>query len=258
MPLPTAITRHTDRWIGWIPIRIRGGENEGLKWSLASAGGGYRSGRRASRQMAMLASLVEPGDVVWDVGAHHGYMTLCAARRVGGEGEVHAFEPSARSFEFLGRHVGWNDLDNVALHPFALGSYDGTASFGGSGSTKGYSLGGGSEEVRVRAAETLVACGDCPPPTFAKIDVEGSEDEVLAGAAPCLRPDTRILLAVHSREADRRCTEILTDLGFRVVPSKEAMACRSGDWSMDPDLLCFGPEYEKAERDVATVRALGF
>jgi FkbM family methyltransferase len=258
VPLPTAVARHTDRIFGRIPLRIRGGENEGLKWSLASSGGGYRSGRRAHRQMKLLSSLLSPGDVFWDVGAHHGYMTLCGARQVGREGQVHSFEPCDRSYRFLQMHVEWNGLENVTTHQYALSSFDGLASFGGAGSSKAYSLGGGREEVKVRTADGIVGSGECPPPTVAKIDVEGAEGEMLAGAASVLPLESRLLIAVHSAEADRKCIEVLCDLGFTMIPSQGAVACRAAGWSRDPDVLWIGPECEDAAETMALAREIEF
>ncbi len=43
-----------------------------------------------------LREWVAPGDVVLDVGAHHGLYTLLLAQLVGEKGRVHAFEPSPR------------------------------------------------------------------------------------------------------------------------------------------------------------------
>ena len=166
---------------------IASGVNRGLRWSLSSAGHGYASGRRAARQMSLIAELIRPGDVMWDVGAHHGYVTLCAARRVGAAGEVHAFEPSASNRQALRRHVGWNRLHNVTVHDCALAAEDGEASFGGRGSSKTMSLGRGEERVQVRRADTLLDRGVIALPTFVKVDVEGAEEEAIAGAAELLR-----------------------------------------------------------------------
>ena len=40
-----------------------------------------------------LVEIVQPGAVVWDVGAHIGFFTLLLSRLVGSSGVVHAFEP---------------------------------------------------------------------------------------------------------------------------------------------------------------------
>jgi FkbM family methyltransferase len=57
--------------------------------------------------------LLRPGDRVVDGGAHIGYLTLLAARRVGASGEVHAFEPVARTFAALEANVRLNGATNV-------------------------------------------------------------------------------------------------------------------------------------------------
>src|SRR5690606_20691149 len=150
-------------------------------WSLASAGHGYATGRRAAAQTRLLESLIHPGDIVWDVGAHHGYVALFAARRVGPAGQVHAFEPSRRNRRMLERHMRWNRVTNVRAHAFALSAFDGEARFGGEHTSKTFALGAGPEVVNVCTAATLVARGVCPPPTFVKIDVEGAEADVVAG-----------------------------------------------------------------------------
>jgi tRNA G37 N-methylase Trm5 len=54
-----------------------------------------------------------PGAVVFDIGANVGYYALRAARHVGPEGRVYAFEPMERSFDRLRRHVHLNALGNV-------------------------------------------------------------------------------------------------------------------------------------------------
>lgn len=258
MRVPKAVRRVTDPLLVGLRVPILSGVNQGLWWSLASAGSGYASGRRASAQMELLAALLRPGDRVWDVGAHHGFVTLCAARRVGPSGAVHAFEPSARNRAVLRRHVRWNRRENVATHPFALGAVNGEARFGGDGTSKMYAIGGGSEVVQVRTAAELVAQGICPPPTFMKLDVEGAEADAIAGALPVLPRDARLLIAVHGREADGRCTALLEGAGFRLLASRDLEACRGGPWRADPDLFCIGPDHPDGERHLAELRAAGF
>lgn len=64
--------------------------------------------------------LLRPGDRVVDGGAHIGYLTLLASRCVGPSGEVHAFEPVARTFAALEENVRLNGAANVRLNRVAL------------------------------------------------------------------------------------------------------------------------------------------
>jgi len=260
MRVPAAVRQVTDPMLGRLRVPVLSGVNRGRWWSLVSAGSGYGTGRRASGQMSLLCALLRPGDTMWDVGAHHGSVTMCASRAVGARGAVHAFEPSARNRAVLARHVRWNRLANVHVHPYALSTADGTACFGGCGSSKTYALGAGEEQVVVRSGASLVATGVSRPPTFLKLDVEGAEADALAGILPVLPRSARLLVAMHGREADRRCAALLADAGYLTVPSNALARSRAGHWDADPDLFCSGPEQPAAERarDLALLHAREF
>jgi hypothetical protein len=62
---------------------------------------------------AVFLSLITDGDVVVDLGAHVGYYTLLAARRVGPEGRVFAFEPNPDNFRLLVKNIESNLYSNV-------------------------------------------------------------------------------------------------------------------------------------------------
>lgn len=258
MRAPNSLRRVTDPLLERIPVPIWGGVNRGLWWSLVSAGSGYGTGRRGQIQMRVLERLIAPGDVVWDVGAHHGYVTLAAARLVGPTGCVHAFEPVARNRRILRRHLAWNRIRNTVVHPCALSSFDGEATFGGGGTSKRRSLGSGVDRVPVRTAMSLVDSGECRQPTFMKIDVEGAEGDVIDGARRVLPPHARLLIAVHSAEADRHCCSVLDDLDFDLHPSRGLRTARQGPWRGDPDLLGAGPATPWVEWLRETVRETGF
>lgn len=258
MQVPKTVRRLTDPLLGALRIPIMSGVNRGRWWSVISAGGGYGSGRRSSAQMRLLSRLVREGDVVWDVGAHQGFVTLFAARGVGRSGHVHAFEPSALNRRLLTRHVRWNGLANVHVHPFALSDHDGTAHFGGTGTSRMFALGGGTEVVEVRAAESIVGQGIAPAPTFVKIDVEGAEAETVDGLLSVLPRTARLLIAMHARDADQRCAARLADAGFTLVPSRDLEASRRGDWRSDPDLFAYGPAASSGAADAALLRSQGF
>ena len=258
MRVPKPIRRFTDPLLERLPVPIVGGVNRGLWWNLASAGSGYASGRRAAGQMRCMASLINPGDVVWDVGAHHGYVTLCAAQRVGPTGSVHAFEPSLRNRRLLARHVAWNGFSNVVIHPFALSSYNGEATFGGTDTSKMLHLGGGSERVAVRTADSLVTSGAIPAPTVVKIDVEGAEADLLQGAGDLLRKNTRLVIAMHSRDVFAQCSAILRAAGNSLVQSRALSAAERSDWIGDPDLYAAGPARTNTAVEADALRAAGF
>jgi FkbM family methyltransferase len=241
MRTPALIRRVTDPVLERLAVPIIGGVNRGRWWNLASAGSGYASGRRASAQLQLFRALIRPGDCVWDVGAHHGYVTLAAARAAGTGGRVHAFEPGSRNRRILERHLAWNGVDNVTVHGCALGSADGEAHFGGSGTSRTQALGAGGEVVTVRTARTMVRQEGCCPPDVIKIDVEDAEAALLDGAMDVVPPDSVILAAMHSAASDARCSALLREAGFRCHPSAALRAARAGPWFGDPDLLCFGP-----------------
>lgn len=242
MRIPPFVRRWLDPLTERIPVPVIGGVNRGRWWSLVSAGG-YATGRRAGAQMAVFRELIAPGDVVWDVGAHHGYVTLLAAARVRPDGWVYTFEPGRKNRRILERHVRWNRLRNVSVQECALASYDGTARFGGGTTSKMHALGSGEEEVAVCTGESLVRSGAVRPPTFVKIDVEGAEGDVLAGALPILSPQVVLLVAVHSATADRECTSLLQARGFELYPSRALDRARRSRFRGDADLLCVGPDH---------------
>jgi FkbM family methyltransferase len=261
MRLPGIVKRLTTPLVGRVPVTIAGGPNRGMKWSLASSGNGFRRGMREPQRMVFLDALVHPEDVVWDVGAHYGYVALLMARRVGPTGRLHAFEPARRSRWYLSRHMRWNGLANVTVHPYALSDFDGASNFGGSDSSQLFALGGGDERVQVRRGTTLVRSGACAAPTFLKVDVEGAEASVLKGALEVLPQDARAFVATHSQEEYDACVSLMASAGFTSVASTEigrAARERGGRWPGDPDVFFHGPGYAGADEDLRRLRENGF
>jgi FkbM family methyltransferase len=258
--VPRVVRRATDPLLERLPVPVLAGPNRGRWWNLASAGSGYASGRRSPGQLRFLLDLAQPGDCAWDVGAHHGYVSLALARRVGAAGVVCSFEPGERNRKMLQRHVAWNRAINIAVHPFALGAADGTASFGGHSTSKTLAIGAGSETVQVRTISSLIASGICAPPDFMKVDVENSEADLLAGAGAALPPTLCMVIGVHSRDSDRRCAALLRAACFTCYASPGLMACRTGAWVGDPDLLCIGPAApaDRRAHAIAIAEGAGF
>jgi FkbM family methyltransferase len=248
MRIPSFVRSWLDPLTERIPVPVIAGVNRGRWWSLVSAGSGYVTGRRAHEQMAVLRQLISPGDIVWDVGAHHGCVTLLAAAQVQPDGWVYTFEPGRQNLRILKRNIRWNRLHNVSVQECALASYTGTARFGGGATSKMHMLGSGEEEVAVCTGETLVRSGAVRAPTFVKIDVEGAEGDVLAGALPILPSRAVMLVAIHSATTDQQCTCLLQANGFELLPSRALNRARRFGWRGDPDLLCIGPDHHDGGR----------
>lgn len=61
----------------------------------------------------LFKSVVKKGDIVVDIGANIGYYTLIAAKLVGEEGKVYAFEPEPYNFGLLLRNIETNGYKNI-------------------------------------------------------------------------------------------------------------------------------------------------
>jgi FkbM family methyltransferase len=150
-----------------------------------------------------------PGDVVWDVGANHGYYTTKFADAVGESGVVVAFEPAHATFKSLMSSVGMRK--NVQLENSALGDSDGQADlYVSAGEGCEYDvchLVPVKDKTRVKSVSQVnVVKGDSYrnahphlTPNRIKIDVEGFEYEVLLGLSATLKSSQlrSIFIEVH-------------------------------------------------------------
>lgn len=135
-----------------------------------------------------------PGDHFFDVGANIGYFSLLASKLVGNDGSVVAVEASPMIRPFLHENLGHAAHDNVTVLPIALGASTGTVEFASFElySTVGHVFTDETpgdaqvDEVDLDTIDRLVTTGTCPAPSLIKIDVEGSELQVLEGCAHVL------------------------------------------------------------------------
>jgi FkbM family methyltransferase len=171
--------------------------------------------------------LIDPGDLVVDVGANVGYFTSLAVARAGHSGRVVAVEPQPSVFELLQANVeswsGMPALASVELHQVALSDRDGAGMIV-SGPLFEHNMGlshlagegeAGSHEVELRRLDELI---DGAAVGLLKIDVEGHETEVLRGASALLedRLVREIIFEDHD-EYPSEATAIVERAGYRVV-----------------------------------------
>ena len=76
--------------------------------------------------LRILMTMIRPNDIVIDVGANIGAMTIPMAKRVAPRGQVYAFEPVGLNFYRLSANIAINDvhMNVVAVHA-GVGSTDG-------------------------------------------------------------------------------------------------------------------------------------
>jgi FkbM family methyltransferase len=178
---------------------------------------GYWIGHYEREHQQLLARLIGRGDVFFDVGAHVGFYSLMASRRVGSAGRVVAFEPNPRNLGYLRRHVELNKATNIEIVAAAVSSRDGWVGFEAPGdSSMGQVRDGAGTSVRSVSLDTWAADHDVLP-TVLKIDVEGHEPPVLQGAANIMaRMRPAIVLSVGPQSLNA-CRAVLDSHGYRMA-----------------------------------------
>ena len=176
---------------------------------------------------------VEPGDVVYDVGAHFGYFSLLFAALSGPGGSVCAFEPTPSTFAVLARNAardarilatnaaagasaGRLPISDYGLRYSAWNTLDGTGR-----------LGVGAASIEAARVEVAVVTLDAfsaesgTVPGFVKIDAENFEPEVLAGAAGLLQSARPSLLLEAGSARAGELADSLARAGYRAFSTDE-------------------------------------
>ncbi len=168
--------------------------------------------------------------VVFDVGAHIGLYALAASRLVAPGGKIYAFEPSFANGRYLQRHCDYNHFANIEIVPHLLGRSAGrTVIFYESGDVDAMNAvvprtGQHYRKVLKKEMSLDAFCRENQVyPEVMKMDVEGAECDVLAGAQQMLKEHHPvIILSVHpSRlvqlgESTEALYKTLQDLGYRI------------------------------------------
>lgn len=187
--------------------------------------------------------LLDPGETAVDVGANIGQMTGLMARRIGASGEVWSFEPHPEVRSELEAHVdSWRKsgvaMATIQIHGVALSSSGGAAAlfeprtFGGNRGTASLetvsSESGGANDVGGRSFTVLTQTFDkvFPPDRrvgVLKIDVEGHEPQVFAGARKTLQEGrVRDIVFEEHLKLPSPASTLLTDAGYTLFTLEQA------------------------------------
>lgn len=151
----------------------------------------------------LLVSLIQPGDVVVDVGANTGFYSVLGAWRAQPGGQLWAFEPNPTAYALMSDNLHNNGFGGIARrHRIALSNRQGEAMlrvFPGYEATSTIrdissafvehterETGRASHEVAVPVDKLDAVMHGCPGIDFMKMDAEGHEPEIIDGAREIL------------------------------------------------------------------------
>ena len=176
-----------------------------------------------------LALALYPGDTFFDVGANIGLVTQAASWLVGRQGRVHSFEPSPSVAHCLRRRTEFLGLKNVVINEFALGAEPGSATLyeysehhGGASSLRPATKRGYDQPsetgVKVRVLDDYIKENEVNSARMLKIDVEGSEVDVLYGSRNVINTHRPVLFVEISRETSAAFGRSVSEL-LRIIES---------------------------------------
>jgi FkbM family methyltransferase len=199
-------------------------------------------------EQIFLTRYLSKGDIYIDIGANIGIFVVIAARLVGEEGKVIAFEPTPLTFKRLQENCQLNDYKNIDLYQIALSDEVDKLLFYisniGFDAWNSFALDPADIEKTKILIDTyplrnILECNkDIYLANLIKIDVEGWEHKVLSGGkdffsnpkAPTLLIEFTDQNALHAGSSCKELYKFLVSLGYsmykfdlksnRILPEK--------------------------------------
>jgi len=200
---------------------------------------------------AFMKDHVQPGMTVVDVGANVGYFSMLCSAIVGEEGRVLAFEPNTENARLFLLSVFKNKTSNIELHPIALAPHRGKAVFTPHQGSNGGLITSDLEQAVMNPNCQIVPTARLDDMVegrvdFIKLDVEGAEGLVMAGAQRILENYRPIVTSEYSPEMLGRISGVgpadylrqFTRLGYTVQ-----VLGRSGEAAPVEDIEAFVATY---------------
>jgi FkbM family methyltransferase len=225
-------SRNAPDLVAEVPVDYRGADlrivtasDTERKWAQIST--------REPAAIQWIDTVVTAGDVMYDVGAGVGVLSLIAAARLSGRGTVVAVEPSAPTFARLCENIVLNGFESIIVPvPVPLAATETLSSFAYRDRQPGQTrhlFDGTPWQPGVRKAadytqpvltvtlDHLVNHFNLPAPTLIKLDVDGAEMQVLLGARATLRSASVRSLIVELRGNEATAiARMLEDAGLKL------------------------------------------
>jgi FkbM family methyltransferase len=213
-----------------VTVKILDGPLKGYKWTFdATSNNEVILGIWEPNMQSVYAKYLRPGNVVFDLGAHQGFLAMLAGRLVGHRGTVYAFEASPTNFSKMTRNIQLNSVDNCITIHAAVCDHTGNIEFSNSIHDNGntyvhsspYFMNQPTVVVPAVSLDECVRQRKFQLPDFIKIDVEGAESDALNGAEWVLSQKRPLLYLethnIHNPGVDNRCLNYLHGMGYRPV-----------------------------------------
>jgi FkbM family methyltransferase len=210
-------------------VSIAAGANESLKMYLdMQREKDYWLGTYEFELQQAIEELSKPGQIIYDIGANVGFISLLFARRTGPNGHVYAFEALPENINRLRQNIEINGYqDRVSVIHAAVQDHSGQAEFligpsDAMGKVQG-SAGRNTLEYKnmvqvegISIDEFIENMGN-PIPDVIKMDIEGGEVLALPGMEKLLRDGRPLLLIeLHGNEAAQATWHALRPAGYRI------------------------------------------
>lgn len=190
--------------------------------------------------MEKFLDVLEPRDIIYDVGASVGLFSIAAASKVP-NGSVIAFEPDPETNQRLRANIALNELGNVQVIDWAASASSGKAELytdgaGGFAPTlrpqnrEGAPT--GTVEIETRAIDDALFDRHLPLPDVLKVDIEGAEALCLRGCEKLLdgalgSSPRSLFIEVHPQflpdydSTEEEVRRLIREAGYTVTWSRE-------------------------------------
>lgn len=181
----------------------------------------------------VLQRYIQPGSLCIDVGANLGYVSAYMAQCVGQTGKVWCFEPNTDICQRIECLFWLNQWQHYQIHQVALSDQDGQVSFTvdpTDHSTSHINQDGDSQQVPCKRLDSYLSDIGESNLSIIKIDVEGFEAAVLAGAQEVLRRYHPVLIlesGLHQADDANAIDQHLSAAGYRLAGIIQ-------DWGLQP------------------------
>ena len=187
-----------------------------------------------------ILKLINPGMVVWDVGAFIGDHTFAYCKAVGDSGHVLAFEPNPFAFVCLVRnceeYLRWPQA-RLSVHQAALGDYTGVLPFAthsNAGMCNMTGKEGDFNALCVRTDDVL----KWDRVDLIKLDCEGSEYRVLSGMEGMIHAQHPIIVMECHKGTENTVQSLsfLESMGYDIRLASDSMSYEHDQY----DVICTG------------------